>query len=116
MSRFIFLLFAAFISLDAAPLKEGSLSELNALIQSTEELVAKQKALKAILTDYLVVHDSYLLDMENRELLVKTAKLAKRALDLIKQERLTPLFNPDFLSEMTLFAKVVAKPTLPQDP
>lgn len=93
--------------------KEAPFADLDSLIHSTEELVGKQKALRAKLDEYQKLHDAYLLDRDNKELLIKTANSAKKILNIIKIEKMAPLFDTSFISEMTLFAKVAKNPQIP---
>lgn len=99
---------------EAIPIKKAPFAELDQLIQSTEHLVEKQKALKNLLENYLALHNACLKEMENKQLLVRCAKVASDALETIKAERLSPLFEPTFLSEMALFAKLASKPSIPK--
>lgn len=112
---FVILLLPSIIWASGNPklLKESPLDELNLLILSTEELVVKQKKLQQTLEKYLALHDAYLADSNNRSLLIDTARSAAEALEMIKEEKLAPLFEPVFLSEMTLFGKLVTKPSIP---
>lgn len=115
-----FLMAASFLHAEAQhdPMPKGDVpyAELDALIASTERIVASQKSLRDDLKKYAELHAQYLKDMDNRELLLKTAKVAQSALERIKQDRLGSLFDPNYLSEMTLFAKIAARPTLPKKP
>lgn len=92
------------------PLLEDPLTELNDLIESTEKLVARQKTLYRELEAYLDLRAQAVHDLDNKELVLKTAKAAKSALDIIKEEHLSHLFTNTFLSEMTLFAKLAGRP------
>lgn len=96
------------------PLAEEPLTELGDLIQATEKLVAKQKTLYQELETYLALKTEAVKDLDNKELILKTAKAAKNALDIIKEEHLSHLFTSAFLSEMTLFAKLAGRPRIPQ--
>lgn len=96
------------------PLEENSLTELDDLIQSTENLLAKQKTLYQELKSYLVLRAEAVNDLDNKELVLKTAKAAKGALDIVREEQLSHLFTGPFLSEMTLFAKLAGRPRIPQ--
>lgn len=118
MLRLISLLVLIVFALEASPptLKETPFEELEVLISSTEKLVEKQKSLLKQLQEYLTLHDAYLQDTENRELLLRTAKKAQQALDQIKAERLSYLFSTNFISEMTLFAKLAGRPSIPLPP
>lgn len=101
------------LSLPLMALPQDSLSDLDLLIESTKELLQNQEELRLKLNTYIELKSAYLKDMENRELLKKTARLAKSSLDIIKENKLTPLFEPDFISEMTLFAKLATTPSIP---
>lgn len=94
--------------------QQDPIVELSLLISSTEDLVAKQKTLRTLLSEYTLLHDAYLLDMDNKALLLKTARVAKKVQTIIKDEKMTPLFESSFLSELTLFAKMAANPTIPK--
>lgn len=94
--------------------QKDPLAELTLLISSTEALVVKQKTLRTKMDEYILLHDAYLLDMDNRELLLKTARVAKIVLDTIRNEKMTPLFESSFISELTLFAKMATNPSIPK--
>lgn len=96
------------------PIKSDPLKDLETLTVSLERLVEKQKALRKVLEEYLLLREAYLVDTSNRDLALKTAEKAKIALAEIKEESLTYLFDPSFLSEMTLFAKLADKPRIPK--
>lgn len=114
--RFAFFILCLSATLMGAstPLQETPLNELDALIASTEELVQKQKTLRDDLQVYISLRDVYLKDPKNKELLLKTARIAQQSLERIKNEKLTSLFDQGFISEMTLFAKLAGKPSIPK--
>jgi hypothetical protein len=111
LSLMSFCSFAISVEPSSSPLQE-----LNDLIISTEQLVHNQKTLLRLLQDYLALRADYLEETNNRELLLKTAKVANQALDIIKKDRFSSLFEPSFISEMTLFAKLAARPAIPPLP
>lgn len=116
MCRFFFLLCSLPLLLCSEvphPLAEDPLTELNDLIQATERLLAKQKTLYQELETYLILRADAVHDLDNKELVLKTAKAAKSSLDIIKEEHLSHLFTSSFLSEMTLFAKLAGRPRIP---
>lgn len=96
--------------------KEMPSDALTPLISSTERLLQRQKDLKTLLEKYQSLHARYMNDMEDRALALETGKSAQEALERIKEDKLTYLFDPSFLSEMTLFAKLAAKPSIPKLP
>lgn len=90
------------------------LADLDQLIEGTEAQLRMEKELHELMTLYLSLRHDYLKDEENRELLRKTARAAYQALEIIKAEKLGYLFSQEFLSELSLFAKLGAKPSLPR--
>lgn len=94
------------------PYEASPYGELDLLIASTKKLVEKQEALKATLVEYMSLQGEALKDPNNRPLIQKAAKVAEKALETIKEERLTYLFEPAFISELTLFAKLAKRPTI----
>lgn len=97
-------------------IERNPLIELDTLILSTEDLVIKQKTLRKNVNEYILLNEAYLQHMDNKELLLKTANLAKQILDVIKNEKLSQLFEPTFISELTLFAKLSKGPSIPPIP
>lgn len=104
------------ILLAIAPLNDGPAAQLDPLIQSTTRLLEKQKQLKTLLENYQSLHDRYLNNMEDRTLAMQTGKAAQESLDIIKEEKMTHLFDPAYLSEMALFAKLATRPSIPKLP
>ncbi len=102
------------LALPVFSFQNDPLAELSLLISSTEDLVVRQKTLRCKMDEYLLLHDAYLLDMDNRELLIKTARVAKIVLETIRNEKMTSLFDSSFISELTLFAKMATNPSIPK--
>lgn len=96
------------------PAKAPPWEELDHLILSTEKQLTREKALKEHLIEYWKWHEVYLQNTDDRELAHKCGGYAYEALEIIKNERLAPYFDPAFISEMTLFAKLKAKPSIPK--
>jgi hypothetical protein len=114
MIKTLFFLFfcvpLAAASLDPSPPWE----ELDQLILSTEKQLHKEKKLKEHLEGYWKWHEVYLQNIDDRELAYKCGEYAYKALEIIGHERLAPYFDPAFISELTLFAKLKSKPSIPK--
>ncbi len=115
--RSIIFLYIFPVALSAAlPYKESGADLLTPLIQSTERLLQRQKDLKLLLEKYDKLHQNYMKDIDNRALALETGQVAQEALDKIKEDKLNYLFDPAYISEMTLFAKLASKPSIPKLP
>lgn len=115
MLRFILLLLAV-LPLQALPYRESPAAPIDPLIAATTKLLEKQKQLKALLEKYGELHSRYLKNIDDRALAMQIGKTAQEALEIIKEEKLNYLFEPSEISEMTLFAKLAAKPSIPKLP
>lgn len=115
MLRFILLLLAI-SPLQALPYRESPAAPIDPLIAATTRLLEKQKQLKALLEKYGELHARYLKNIDDRAMAMQIGKTAQEALEIIKEEKLTYLFEPTEISEMTLFAKLAAKPSIPKLP
>lgn len=115
MLRFI-LLILAISPLQGLPYRESPAAPIDPLIAATTKLLEKQKQLKSLLEKYGELHTRYLKNIDDRALAMQIGKTAQEALEIIKEEKLNYLFDPSAISEMTLFAKLAAKPSIPKLP
>ena len=115
MKYWIVLLSLFFAHVEAA-YKESPADAMTPVIASTERLLQRQKELKALLEKYQTLNSQYLNHMDDRALALETGKTAQEALERIKEDKLLYLFDPSLISEMTLFAKLAAKPAIPKLP
>jgi len=95
---------------------EGELASLEALIQVTEHNIELQKTLRTQLAEFIKLKEIFIKTPDDKELLFRVAKLAKQAVDLIKEDHLTSTFEPQFLSELNLFANLASKRGIPRAP
>ena len=82
---------------------------LDNLIAATQKSLDKQKALKDLVAQYNRTQMDTLADTEDKELLLRTVKMAQRVLESIQENNLTHNFDSAFLSELTLLAQIGAK-------
>jgi hypothetical protein len=104
----------ALAAFDLPPAVEPSLMEeemgaLDNLIAATEKNLARQRELKKYLIEYKEGLALYLKNSSNKEVIYKTAKIASRVLELIKENYLLNTFEADFISELTLFSQIAEK-------
>lgn len=90
-----------------------STEALENLIAVTRQNLQEQLALTDLILQYRKEQALFLENTDNKEQLFKAAKLAKSILVTIKDEQLLQVFDVDFVSELTLFAKF-AKPSTSQ--
>jgi hypothetical protein len=88
---------------------EEEMGALDNLIAATEKNLARQRELKKYLIEYKEGLALYLKNSSNKEVIYKTAKIASRVLELIKENYLLNTFEADFISELTLFSQIAEK-------
>jgi hypothetical protein len=93
--------------------QSSELVTMDKLIGSTQKLLENQQALRSSIKQFQELQTVYLTDTENKELLLKVAKIALRVSDEIKEIHLEYAFSQEFLSEVSLFAKLAAKRSVP---
>jgi hypothetical protein len=98
----------------AATLPKGELSMLNALIEATQRSLEQQKNLLEQVKKYQELQQRYIEDPENKELLLQLAKEALRVQKSIEATHLKQAFEPEFLSELTLFSQIGLKRGIPR--
>ena len=87
----------------------GELADLDFLIAGTEKSLARQKELRERIVRFQELKALSMEDRDNYELLFKLSKSAFVLLETIKQEHLTQIFDPAFISELSLLSKPAAK-------
>lgn len=91
------------------------LQNLENLISLTLQNLEELQGLKSSIMDFKKLQSQYLDQPQNKELLLRTGNTAKRILEQIKNLHLIHIFDAKFLSELSLFAKMVKKPSLPNN-
>lgn len=98
---------------DPATLTTNELVTIDRLIEVTQRSVDKQKALRELIKEYQAAQALSIKDPDDTEKLYSLAKMAYRVSQCIKDNHLDHAFDPEFLSELNLFAKVAAKQGIP---
>lgn len=124
MRNFIFFLTAATLSYsalaadvikkDPKELLCSQISMLDDLITMTERSLNGEKQIKTLIIDYQKIQEQYLKNQNDKDLVVKMVRMAHRILIAIQENHLTQQFDPDFISELTLFSKIAAKKGIPK--
>jgi len=96
------------------PAEPGELAGLENLIAATQNSLNEQLALHELIQNYLREQARFLETPNNKDQLLKTARLARRTLETIKEQHLMQVFDAKFISELTLFAKIAKKPSIPK--
>jgi len=95
-------------------LVENEIDVLNTLISATEKNLVKQRKMKELVLEYQKVFAVYLKNSNDKEAVMKVAFVAEKLLKEIQESHLTDSFNPDFISELTLFSQIAAKKGIPR--
>lgn len=99
---------------DPAALIGNELTMLDNLIEVTQQNLERQEALRELVKEYQKVHDQYMKNIDDKELLYGLIKKAYRLLENIKESHLEHAFAPEFISELTVFSQVAAKRGVPK--
>lgn len=95
-------------------LVENEMDVLNILIDATEKNLVREKKMKGLLGNYQDALAFYLKNSNDKEAVLKVAFVAEKLLKEIQESRLTDSFNPDFISELTVFSQIAAKKGIPR--
>lgn len=90
------------------------LGRLDTLITATDQSLEVQKKLRNEIVEYQRNQEKFLLSPNDNDLLVKMARSAFRTLELIQESHLEQTFDPDFINELKVLSKVVAKRGIPK--
>ena len=93
---------------------QGELKMLDDLIALTEESLKNEKRLREDVLEYKKDLELYLSHSSDKETVVKVAKTAHRVLERIKELHLIEAFDPDLISELTLFSQIALKKGIPR--
>lgn len=115
--NFVLLLIILVPHLSAIEQAEKANSELlmlDTLIEATQNSLECQQALREQVKKFQEMQRLYLQRPNDKDLLLQVAKSAQRLLDSIQANYLTQAFEPEFLSELTLFSQVASKRGIPK--
>ena len=109
----IFFPIALFSNNDSPQLTETTL--LENLIEETTKKLQSQKKLLELLVEYQKNQSLYMQNSQNNMALYRMIKIAHVAVEIIKENDLTYLFDAKFLSELSLCSKALSKPAAPAE-
>ncbi|MBA3815152.1 MAG: hypothetical protein H0X29_01260 [Parachlamydiaceae bacterium] len=99
---------------DPAALIGNELSRIDNLIEATQQSLEDQKQLREKIVEYQKIQESYLLHPKDNELLFRMIKSAYATLKSIQDNHLEHNFDPEFISELKVFAQVASKRGIPK--
>lgn len=100
--------------LATAPKQGVEIAYLDNLIVVTESTLETTKKLRAEVQDYLKMQERFVQNTTDKELCIKMVKAAQKILNEIEESHLTQAFDPEFLNELSVFAKIGSKRGVPQ--
>lgn len=101
---------------EPADLIPNELARLDNLINTTQQNLQNQESLRKLIVAYQNIQNQYLQNTEDKESLFHMVKAAHKVLENIKQNHLTQIFDPKFISELTLFSQIANKRGIPREP
>ena len=99
---------------DPSKVIEKELSMLSKLVDLSKINLTNLLSLKESIESYQKLQTHYMENLEDQETLYKMIKLAQAILVNIKQNQLIPLFDPAFISELTIISKPASKLGIPR--
>ncbi len=84
------------------------------LSELTRQNLEKQLKLKILMQEYYEKQQLFLQDSRDNTLLYQLAQAAQATLKMITDNHYTSLFEPEFLSELTVMAKPASKKIIPR--
>jgi DNA phosphorothioation-dependent restriction protein DptG len=87
---------------------------IDGLIESAQNNLNNLTSLKETIEKYQTVQNRYMQDPNDTETLYKMIRLAHEILENIKTSQMTSLFEPSFLSELSIISKPAAKLGIPK--
>lgn len=93
---------------------EVSLTTLDRLIAATEQTLSAEKQIRQMVVEYSATKVQHLQNRQSRERIVRMVKMAKSLLDAIQTNYLSDAFDTEFMQELSFFAQIASKKTLPK--
>ena len=102
------------IKKDPKELLDSQIAMVDDLIAMTQQTLKGEQEIKKLIAEYQQIQEVYLKNQDDKEQVVKMVRMAHRVLTKIQDNHLTQQFDPDFISELTLFSKIAAKKGIPK--
>lgn len=93
---------------------QNELSTLDALINATQQSLDNQKKIRELFVQYQKLRTLAQQNPDDNEQLIKMVKSAQRLLNSIEENNLSQNFDPDFMTELALFAQIASKRGIPK--
>ncbi len=101
-------------TVDPKAMIENDFIKLDCLIEVTRTNLDTQQKLRHLIKEYQALQKNYLVNGQKSELLLPMVRLAYKINTLIEKNHLAHLFEAEFLNEITIFAKMAVKKSIPQ--
>lgn len=95
-------------------LVEDEIKLIDTLIYATEKNLIDQKKIKQDILDYQKGLALYMEHSSDKEVVFSVARKADALLNEIKEAHLIDTFEPDFISELTVFSQIAQKKGIPR--
>jgi len=99
---------------DPANMFDRETAMLGDLIEAAQANLKNLTRLKDLIQKYQTLQEQYMANPDDNETLYQMIKTAHTILEKIKEYHLTQLFDPAFLSELSIVSKPAAKLGLPK--
>ncbi len=92
----------------------NEINRLDTLIQATSQSLEGQKKLRERIVEYHKIQELYILSPKDNDILFRMVKSAYRTLELIKENHLLEMFDPDFIDELKVLSQAATKRGVPK--
>lgn len=99
---------------DPATIVNDELLRLDMLIQATSQSLEAQKRLRVMIVEYQMIHEQFLKNPNDNEVLLNVVKSAHKILQSIKENHLTYTFDTNFIDELTILSQPASKRGIPK--
>ena len=88
--------------------------KLDGLIQATEQSLLGEKRVRGLIVEYKKTEMLFLQHPEDNDILLKMVKQAAKVLEAIKERHLEPIFDSEFMEELTVLSGAASKRGIPR--
>lgn len=89
-------------------------AKIDHLIEMTSKSLVEEKQVQELLNNYRAAHVQFYKDQDNTESLIALVKAGFALHESIQHAHLDHIFDPEFLSELAIIAKVGSKRGIPK--
>lgn len=99
---------------DPKELLDSQIAVVDDLISMTQQTLKAEQEIRTLIAEYQQIQEVYLKNTDDKEQSARMVRMAHRVLTKIQENHLTAQFDPDFISELSLFSKIAAKKGIPK--